>query len=67
MVWINGGAFISGNGSTELTSADFLLTEDIVLVTFNYRIGVIGNKKHQVIKRIVIVCIHCVHKMWKGL
>ncbi|KAJ3638223.1 hypothetical protein MTP99_001625 [Tenebrio molitor] len=42
MVWIHGGGFTSGSGSTEVYGPEFLLTEDIVLVTINYRLGIIG-------------------------
>lgn len=42
MVWFYGGAYITGNGKTDMYGPDFLLTEDIVLVTFNHRIGIIG-------------------------
>jgi carboxylesterase type B len=42
-VWIHGGGFTSGSGSTEVYGPEFLLTEDIVLVTINYRLGIIGT------------------------
>jgi carboxylesterase type B len=42
MVWIHGGGFISGSGSSEVYGPDFLLTEDVVLVTINYRLGIFG-------------------------
>lgn len=42
MVWIHGGAFVWGSGNTELYGPEYLLTEDIVLVTINYRIGLLG-------------------------
>lgn len=44
MVWFYGGAFIKGSGSTDMYGPEYLLTEDIVLVTLNYRVGVIGIK-----------------------
>jgi carboxylesterase type B len=43
MVWIHGGGFISGSGSSEVYGPDFLLTEDVVLVTINYRLGIFGT------------------------
>jgi carboxylesterase type B len=43
MVWIHGGGFITGSGSTEVYGPDFLLTEDVVLVTINYRLGIFGT------------------------
>ncbi|XP_046686985.1 esterase FE4-like [Homalodisca vitripennis] len=42
MVWIHGGGFFRGSGSTEIYGPDFLIEEDIVLVTINYRLGVLG-------------------------
>lgn len=44
MVWIHGGGFTSGSGSTELYGPDYLMEEGIVLVTINYRVGVLGKK-----------------------
>lgn len=43
MVWIHGGAFVAGSGSEQLCGPQFLITKEIVLVTFNYRVGVLGN------------------------
>ncbi|KAI4468858.1 carboxylesterase [Holotrichia oblita] len=42
MVWIHGGAFQVGSTTTELYGPEFLLTQDIVLVTVNYRLGALG-------------------------
>ena len=42
MVFIHGGAFITGNGNRTDYGPDYLLDEDIVLVTCNYRLGVFG-------------------------
>lgn len=42
MVWIHGGAFMHGSGDDLLYGPDYLLRKDIVLVTFNYRVGVLG-------------------------
>ncbi|KAG5895281.1 hypothetical protein JTB14_015147 [Gonioctena quinquepunctata] len=42
MFFIHGGAFIFGSNALEITGPEFLLTEDIVLVTINYRIGFLG-------------------------
>ena len=43
MFWIHGGAFNFGSGSDEHFGPDYLLQKDIVLVTFNYRLGVFGT------------------------
>ncbi|XP_030749337.1 bile salt-activated lipase-like [Sitophilus oryzae] len=42
MVWIHGGSFTSGSGGPSTYGPEFLLTEDIVLVTINYRLGFFG-------------------------
>lgn len=40
-VWIHGGAFVVGTGSA-YDGADLARTGDIVVVTINYRVGVLG-------------------------
>jgi len=43
MVWIHGGAFILGSGSTALYAGERLATRgDVVVVTINYRLGALG-------------------------
>ncbi|XP_075235208.1 juvenile hormone esterase-like isoform X2 [Lycorma delicatula] len=42
MVWVHGGGFQSGSGNTDYYGPDFLVKNDVVLVTFNYRLGVLG-------------------------
>ncbi|XP_055628009.1 esterase B1-like [Toxorhynchites rutilus septentrionalis] len=42
MVFIYGGSFTEGTSGTELFGPDFLLQKDIVLVSFNYRVGALG-------------------------
>lgn len=42
MVWIHGGAFMTGSSGTELYGPDFLLQKEIVLISFNYRLGAFG-------------------------
>ncbi|KAJ3645084.1 hypothetical protein Zmor_022771 [Zophobas morio] len=42
MFWIHGGVFILQHGGEELHSPDFLITEDVVVVTHNYRLGLLG-------------------------
>ncbi|XP_043214195.1 venom carboxylesterase-6-like [Amphibalanus amphitrite] len=42
MVFVHGGAFIRGSGNDRYYGPKYLMDEDIVLVTFNYRIGVFG-------------------------
>lgn len=42
MVYIHGGAFWGGSSHLDTYSPDYLLMSDIVLVTFNYRLGPLG-------------------------
>nr|CAD7576718.1 unnamed protein product [Timema californicum] len=43
MVWIHGGGYIWGSGNTDLYGPDYLVDAGVVLVTINYRLGVLGN------------------------
>lgn len=43
MVWIHGGAFVTGDGGDTMYGPDYYLRKDIVLVTINYRLGVLGK------------------------
>ncbi|KDR24380.1 Esterase FE4 [Zootermopsis nevadensis] len=42
MVWIHGGGYILGSGDRTVYGPDFLVDEQVVVVTFNYRLGVLG-------------------------
>jgi len=43
MVWIHGGAFLTGSGSTPwYDGARFAANHDVVVVTINYRLGAFG-------------------------
>ncbi|PNF42088.1 Esterase FE4 [Cryptotermes secundus] len=42
MVYIHGGGFISGSGTAEFYGPDYFLSEDVVVVTLNYRLGALG-------------------------
>lgn len=44
MVWIHGGAFKFGDGSETIYGPDYLLANDVVYVSLNYRLGALGNK-----------------------
>ena len=46
MVWIHGGAFIMGSGSEPMYHGKSLATEDVVVVTINYRLGLLGFFAH---------------------
>lgn len=42
MVWLHGGGFAGGSGSSEIYGPDYLVAEDVVVVTLNYRLGPFG-------------------------
>ncbi|XP_030053234.1 cholinesterase-like isoform X1 [Microcaecilia unicolor] len=43
MVWFHGGGFISGTSSLDIYDGRYLVeAEDVILVTFNYRVGPLG-------------------------
>lgn len=46
MVWIHGGAFILGSGSTPAYNGADLASKGVVVVTLNYRLGVFGFFAH---------------------
>jgi len=47
MVWIHGGAFVAGSGVTSLYDGTRLASRgDVVIVTINYRLGVLGFLAH---------------------
>lgn len=43
MVWFYYGAFAYGNGNPDFYGPDYLLEKDVIVVTFNYRVGPIGE------------------------
>ncbi|XP_063236150.1 esterase E4-like [Bacillus rossius redtenbacheri] len=42
MVWIHGGGFTGGSSSSSTYGPEFLVHAEVVLVTINYRLGVLG-------------------------
>ncbi|XP_054012725.1 juvenile hormone esterase-like [Hylaeus anthracinus] len=42
MVWIHGGGYMTGYSNASMYGPDFFIEEDIVLVSFNYRLGALG-------------------------
>ncbi|XP_073820561.1 esterase B1-like isoform X1 [Musca autumnalis] len=42
MVWIYGGGYNAGEASWDFYSPDYLMQKDMVVVTFNYRVGIFG-------------------------
>lgn len=43
MVYFYGGAFVFGESSDEFHGPDYFMRKDIVLVTINYRVGILGK------------------------
>ena len=43
MVWVHGGGFVSGDGGDRVYGPRYLLNRDVILVTFNYRLGPLGT------------------------
>lgn len=48
MVWIHGGYFMVGEGSDKMFGPDYFMRKDIILVTFNYRLGIFGKFKKKI-------------------
>ena len=46
MVWIHGGGFVAGSGALAPTDGAQLARRDVVVVTFNYRLGRFGFFAH---------------------
>lgn len=44
MVFIHWGGFIAGRGTSDFIGPEYIMDQNIVLVTFNYRLGPMGNK-----------------------
>lgn len=51
MVWIYGGGLDNGSGSTPLYGGDVLARQGVIVVTFNYRLGVFGFLAHPQLAR----------------
>ncbi len=46
LVWLHGGGFTTGTGSSALFSGGRLATKGVVVVTINYRLGALGLLAH---------------------
>ncbi|XP_043501481.1 esterase E4-like [Polistes fuscatus] len=42
IVFIHGGGFVQGSGTDKFNKPDYFMNKDIVFVTINYRLGVLG-------------------------
>jgi para-nitrobenzyl esterase len=51
MVWIYGGGVDNGSGSVPLYAGDMLAKHGVIVVTFNYRLGVFGFLAHPELSR----------------
>lgn len=43
MVWIYGGGFQIGEASRDIYAPDYFMQQDVILVTFAYRLGALGK------------------------
>lgn len=43
MVWIYGGGYNIGQANYDYYGGDYLIEHDVVVVTFNYRVGAMGT------------------------
>lgn len=43
VVWVHGGSFTFGSGGVEECDPEYWMRRDVVVVTFNYRLGVLGQ------------------------
>lgn len=51
MLWVHGGGFSQGSGSMPAFDGEALARKGVVLVTFNYRLGVLGLLAHPELSR----------------
>lgn len=51
MVWIHGGGLSNGSGSIPQYAGDRLARRGVIVVTFNYRLGVLGFLSHPELSR----------------
>lgn len=42
MVWIYGGSFSGGSGNSFIYGPEFIVGEDVLMVSMNYRVGALG-------------------------
>ncbi|EAT47346.1 AAEL001517-PA [Aedes aegypti] len=42
LVWIHGGSFTEGSSETDIFGSEFILDEEVIMVTFNYRLSALG-------------------------
>jgi carboxylesterase type B len=42
---VHGGAYFKGSSDSKLFAPDYLMDQEVVLVTMNYRLGALGMRK----------------------
>lgn len=65
MVWIPGGGFSSGHGGMRLYGPKYLMDKDIIVVTMNYRIGVLGEKMFARQKKKTVKTARLIHRFFE--
>lgn len=65
MVFIHGGIFNFGSGSLDEYSPDYLLDENVVVVTINYRLNALGECTK--IQSILVLYSNVTHAFDKGI
>lgn len=53
MVWIYGGAFTSGDSRYKNFAPDFFLENEVIFVSFNYRIGIFGKLQRILLNSVI--------------
>lgn len=51
LFWIHGGSFRIGSGGWPIYNGDALVAKDVILVTINYRLGLLGRFAHPELSR----------------
>lgn len=51
MVWIHGGSFRFGSGGMPTYNGEAIVSQDVILVTINYRLGLLGRFAHPDLSR----------------
>ncbi len=51
MLWIHGGSFRVGSGAAPRYAGDKIVARDVILVTINYRLGLLGRFAHPDLSR----------------
>lgn len=49
MFWIHGGAFFVGHGGPEAYGPEYFMDKNVVMVSINFRLGVLGTDFYKII------------------